>query len=68
VVPVAQGRATLALALEGMQTDTRRFARRQRTWLRSVPDVESFDPREPAAIFERVEAFLEKAAPVRQVR
>jgi tRNA dimethylallyltransferase len=62
VVPVAQGRATLELALEGMQVDTRRFARRQRTWLRSVPDVESFDPREPEAIFERVERFLEKPA------
>lgn len=60
VVPVALGRTTLALALEGMRTDTRRFARRQRTWLRSVPAVETFDPREPESIFERVERFLEK--------
>jgi tRNA dimethylallyltransferase len=60
VVPVALGSATLEIALEGMQTDTRRFARRQRTWLRSVPEVEYFDPREREPIFERVERFLEK--------
>jgi tRNA A37 N6-isopentenylltransferase MiaA len=41
-----------------MQRDTRRFARRQRTWLRAVPEAEWFDPTEPAAIFERVDAFL----------
>ena len=62
VVPVARGSQTLELALEAMQTDTRRFARRQRTWLRSVPGVESFDPREREPIFERVERFLEKPA------
>ncbi|MGH0029053.1 MAG: tRNA (adenosine(37)-N6)-dimethylallyltransferase MiaA [Myxococcota bacterium] len=60
VVPVALGSGTLELALEGMQADTRRFARRQRTWLRAIPEVEAFDPREPAPIFERVERFLEK--------
>ena len=36
VVPVAQGRETLEMALPRMCTDTRQFARRQRTWLRKV--------------------------------
>ena len=59
MLPVAQGSATLEMALPRMRTDTRRFARRQRTWLRSVPEAEWVDPREPDAIFARVEAFLE---------
>jgi tRNA dimethylallyltransferase len=59
VVPVARGETTLELALAQMRTDTRRFARRQRTWLRGVADAVAVDPREPDAVFARVEAFLE---------
>lgn len=62
IVPVARGSSTLELALAAMRVDTRRFARRQRTWLRKVPDAVWLDPREPEAIFERVEKFLEGAA------
>ena len=58
MLPVAQGRDTQEMALDEMRRDTRRFARRQRTWLRSVPEVVSVDPHEPDAIFERVEKFL----------
>ena len=58
MIPVAAGSATLADALPAMQRDTRQFARRQRTWLRAVPDVEWFDPRKPDAVFGRVERFL----------
>jgi tRNA dimethylallyltransferase len=58
VIPVARGEDTLDTALAAMRVDTRRFARRQRTWLRSVPERISVDPREPDAIFARVEAFL----------
>jgi tRNA dimethylallyltransferase len=58
MLPVAAGADTLAHALGEMQRDTRRFARRQRTWLRAVPEAEWFDPTEPGAIFERVDAFL----------
>ena len=39
VVPVMQGRDTLANALVAMRRDTRHFARRQITWLRRVPDA-----------------------------
>jgi tRNA dimethylallyltransferase len=60
VLPVARGEGTLDMALDGMRADTRRFARRQRTWLRSVVDSVPVDPREPDAIFARVEEFLER--------
>jgi tRNA dimethylallyltransferase len=55
---VADGLDTLGNALEAMQRDTRRFARRQRTWLRGVPDARWVDPREPDAITGLVEAFI----------
>ncbi len=58
LLPVARGRDTLEMALEAMRRDTRRFARRQRTWLRRVPEVVFADAHEPDAIFERVEKFL----------
>ncbi len=59
IQPVADGSDTLANALPAMQADTRRFARRQRTWIRAVPDVHWHDPREPEPVFERVGRFLE---------
>ncbi len=62
MLPVAAGSDTLTNALPLMQRDTRRFARRQRTWLRAVPDVVWRDPREPDAIYRCVDGFLERAA------
>ncbi|MEM9176526.1 MAG: tRNA (adenosine(37)-N6)-dimethylallyltransferase MiaA [Myxococcota bacterium] len=59
IQPVADGADTLANALPAMQADTRRFARRQRTWIRAVPDVHWHDPREPEPVFERVGGFLD---------
>jgi tRNA dimethylallyltransferase len=56
--PVVEGESTLEMALPALQADTRRFARRQRTWLRRVEDVHWMSPDRPAAIFEAVEAFL----------
>ena len=56
--PVVDGSDTLANALELMQRDTRRFARRQRTWLRKVPDALPLHPDERGPIYEKVEAFL----------
>ena len=59
VNPVVDGSDTLANALVEMQRDTRRFARRQRTWLRKVPDALWMDPRNADAVLRRVEEFLE---------
>jgi tRNA dimethylallyltransferase len=59
IQPVVDGADTLANALEAIKVDTRRFARRQRTWIRPLPDVHWHDPGEPEAIFERVARFLE---------
>jgi tRNA dimethylallyltransferase len=56
--PVVDGSDTLANALELMQRDTRRFARRQRTWLRNVPDAIWMHPDAREAIHARTEAFL----------
>jgi tRNA dimethylallyltransferase len=58
--PVVDGHDTLANALVAMQGDTRRFARRQRTWLRGVDDVVWLPPDDPDAIFRTVDDFLEK--------
>jgi len=58
IVPVMEGRDTLANALEAMRRDTRHFARRQLTWLRRVPDSVWLDPSHGAAIAELVDAFL----------
>jgi tRNA dimethylallyltransferase len=55
---VVDGHDTLAHALEEMQRDTRRFARRQRTWLRKVPDVIWHKPQDTETIFAQIEAFL----------
>lgn len=56
--PVVEGSDTLANALVAMQRDTRRFARRQRTWLRRVPEAVWVRPDERDAILARVEAFV----------
>ncbi len=58
IQPVVDGADTLVNALDAMKGDTRQFARRQRTWIRAVAEVEQFDPAEREAIFARVERFL----------
>jgi tRNA dimethylallyltransferase len=59
IQPVVDGADTLANALESIKSDTRRFARRQRTWIRPLPDVHWHDPADLDAIVERVQCFLE---------
>jgi tRNA dimethylallyltransferase len=59
---VAAGQGTLERAVEAMIRDTRAFARRQRTWLRSVRDVIWLDPRDTAEIERRVRDFVGEAA------
>ncbi len=59
IQPVVDGVDTLASALVSMQADTRRFARRQRTWLRRVENVHWIDPRRPRdGVIAQVEQFL----------
>jgi tRNA dimethylallyltransferase len=62
IQPVADGADTLANALEGMKSDTRKFAKRQRTWVRGLSDVHWHDPAESEAIFDRVGQFLAGAS------
>jgi tRNA dimethylallyltransferase len=59
IQPVVDGADTLANALEAIKIDTRRFARRQRTWIRAIPDVHWHDPAEAEAVFARVGEFLD---------
>jgi tRNA dimethylallyltransferase len=56
--PVVDGSDTLRNALAAMQTDTRRFARRQRTWLRKVKGAKWCDPEDRQSIHRAVEAHL----------
>jgi len=65
MMPVVDGSDTLAHALEIMCRDTRRFARRQRTWLRAVPDARWIRPDDEKEVFGSVEAFLAGEEPVR---
>lgn len=62
IQPVVDGSDTLANALAAMTKDTRQFARRQRTWIRAVSDVHTFDPADRVAIFALVESFLKTRA------
>ncbi len=57
--PVADGTDTLQNALERMQVDTRRFARRQRTWLRKIAGAIWMDPGKTGPIFDQVDEFLQ---------
>jgi len=61
MTPVVDGSDTLANALAEMRRDTRRFARRQRTWLRKVADVRWHKPGEREPILAAVESFLNDA-------
>lgn len=66
VNPVADGADTLAHALVEMKKDTRRFARRQRTWLRKVAGAVWMDPSDVEGILARVERFLREDARARE--
>jgi tRNA dimethylallyltransferase len=56
--PVIDGADTLANVLAEMQRDTRHFARRQRTWLRSLRDAVWMQPDDEEGLLETVETFL----------
>ncbi len=59
--PVIDGAETLANVLAEMQKDTRHFARRQRTWLRSLRDAVWMHPDDEEGLRRTVETFLEGA-------
>jgi tRNA dimethylallyltransferase len=59
--PVIDGADTLANVLPEMQKDTRQFARRQRTWLRSLRDAVWMDPDDEEGLCKTVETFLREA-------
>ena len=61
MAPVVAGSQTLQLALEAMKRDTRRFARRQRTWFRGVREAVWSEPEPRDALHRRVEGFLAQA-------
>jgi tRNA dimethylallyltransferase len=54
---VVDGLDTLVNALDAMRRDTRRFARRQRTWWRGVPEAVWMHPEDEDGIAKAVEAF-----------
>lgn len=61
--PVVDGHETLANALQAMQHDTRRFARRQRTWFRAVAHAIWLHPQDRDGLAKRVDEFLAGAEP-----
>ncbi len=56
--PVIDGVETLVGVLAEMKRDTRRFARRQRTWLRGVTGAEWMTPEPIEALLLRTKRFL----------
>jgi tRNA dimethylallyltransferase len=60
---VVDGLDTLANALDAMRRDTRRLARRQRTWWRAVPEAVWMHPEDAEGIAKAVEAFLGPRGP-----
>lgn len=50
------GNSSLEIAVEGIKTHTRQYAKRQLTWFRRDPEMQWFDARSP----ERVEAFVQE--------
>ena len=61
LMPVVDGLDTLANALEAMRRDTRRFARRQRTWFRAVREALWLHPDDRAGIEKCVAEFAAEA-------
>ena len=58
LAPVAAGSETLRNALAAMQRDTRRFARRQRTWLRAIKEAHWHHPEDESLLERRLKDFL----------
>jgi tRNA dimethylallyltransferase len=55
-----RGEISLAVAIELTIVHTRQFAKRQRTWFRSIPELEWFDSNDPSLVdrvWERIQQF-----------
>jgi tRNA dimethylallyltransferase len=59
LIKVVQGEWELGQAMELLKRDTRRYAKRQITWLSKEPDLNWFFPEEFDTIRERIKLFLE---------
>lgn len=57
IVAHLRGECSLEEAIARIKSDTHRYARHQMTWLRRLPDVHWFDPREPGW-YERALALV----------
>jgi tRNA dimethylallyltransferase len=56
-----KGESSLDDAVAQMKRDTRRYAKRQMTWFRRLPEVHWFEPGEARAALEKVKRFLDKS-------
>ena len=65
IAPVVDGQQTLAEALAGIARDTRRFARRQRTWFRGVGEAVWVHPDRADEVKRRVARFLSESESAR---
>lgn len=65
LVRVLKGEWSLDEAIQDIQRQTRRFAKRQETWFRKEPDVEWFDAEQPVDIIPRILEDLERSSPGR---
>jgi tRNA dimethylallyltransferase len=54
------GKSSLALAVERIKTNTRRYAKRQLTWFRKDQDYQWFEPGQMNEIVEYVKTFSGK--------
>ena len=59
IVRFLESRCTLDETIKLIQRDTRRYAKRQLTWLRTEPDIVFLNPDDRLSISNKVVAFLE---------
>ena len=59
MVRFLEGDWDLDKTIHKLQTDTRRYAKRQLTWFRADPDMIWIDPADKSAIVEKIKGFLD---------
>jgi len=60
-VEYLQGRFSLEKAVEKIQRETRRYAKRQLTWFRADPEYTWVDPRQVDVFMRKIETFLDSS-------